>query len=68
MHHWQDSSATGFKIYLNQTDTAYRVAQTRWVTSPRFLYGNIVSECPADLIPILRAGLSAFQNRASCME
>ncbi|GLY70495.1 hypothetical protein Atai01_71140 [Amycolatopsis taiwanensis] len=64
MQHWQGSSATAFKTYLNQTDTAYRVAQDALgdLATLYDLYGNIVSECHHDLISILQAGLSAFQN------
>jgi hypothetical protein len=64
MQHWEGSSADGFRAYLNQTDTAYRAAQDAMsdLATLYDLYGNIVSETHADLIAILQAGLSAFQN------
>jgi len=64
MQHWQGSSADGFRTYLNQTDTAYRVAQDALndLATLYDLYGNIVTECHADLVAILQAGLSAYQN------
>ncbi len=64
MQHWNGTSAEGFKNYLNQTDTAYRVAQDALgdLATLYDLYGNIVAECHTDLVAILQAGLSAFQN------
>jgi hypothetical protein len=62
--HWQGSSADGFRTYLNQTETAYRVAQDALgdLATLYGLYANIVSECHADMVSILQAGLSAYQN------
>jgi hypothetical protein len=64
MQNWQGTSADGFRTYLNQTQTAYRVAQDGLndLATLYDLYGNIVTECHQDMIAILQAGLDAFQN------
>lgn len=64
LQRWQGAGADGFRTYLNQTDSAYRVAQDALSDFAVLydLYQNIVNECHADLISILNAGLSAFQN------
>lgn len=64
LQHWNGTCADGFRTYLNQTETAYRVAYDAFgdLATLYDLYGNIVTECHTDLVAILQAGLSAFQN------
>jgi hypothetical protein len=61
---WQGTSADGFRNYLNDTESDYRVAQDALsdLATLYELYGQLVSECHADLISILQNGLNAYQN------
>jgi hypothetical protein len=62
--HWEGSSADGFRNYLNLTNTGYRVAQDALgdLATLYDLYASIAREAQADLVAILQAGLSAYQN------
>jgi hypothetical protein len=64
LQHWRGASADAFKGYLNRTDGDYRKAQDALNDLALLygLYGKIMSQCHADLILVLTAGLRAFQD------
>lgn len=64
LRHWRGPSATGCQTYLGQADSDCRIAQDALndLAALYGLYQNLVGECHADLVSILRAGVNAFEQ------